>query len=491
MRQIIAQQLQLGQISIEDIELDYQSRDDIPQILAGLQELYCNPARREALFACLAKLIPADVDAHNGRPGMLLWNVWVLGNMRLNLDCDYDRVMELANEHRTLRRMLGHDSPFDVNYQYRLQTIKDNVLLITREVADEINQIVVKAGHEVLGKTGVPLNTSCDSFAVKTNVHYPTDTNVLLDAMRKVIVACGKAAKRFGLPDWRQHDYNYRSLKNLYLKAVRLKHSTSQDEAKKAAQQEKIIQAVQALLERAEFYLARAEQTLDALITLSGSEDLRNTVDYFCFHARYQINLTRRRVIDGEVIPHADKIFSLFQPHTEWISKGKAGVPVELGIRTAVMKDQFGFLLHHKLMIKQTDEKVAVEMVEETRKRFPNVRMCSFDKGFWSPDNRKDLSEILEKVVMRKKGKLSKQDREIESDPEFIQACKQHSAVESAINALQVHGLDMCPDHGIEAFERYIALAVVSRNIQKLGAIILQQKRRAAKKLAQRQKLAA
>jgi len=491
MRQIIAQQLQLGQISIKDIEFDLQSRDDIPQILAGLQELYCDPAKREALFACLKKLIPKDVDAHNGRPGMTLWNIWVLGSIRLNLGCNYDRVMELANEHCTVRRMLGHDSSFDANYRYRLQTIKDNLSLITREVSDEINQIVVKAGHEALGKGDVALNTSCDSFVAKTNVHYPTDINLLLDAMRKIINACGKAAKSFDLPDWRQHDYNYRSLKNLYLKTTRLKHSSSKDETKKVAQQEKIMQAHQALIERAELYLARAEQTLDALITLSGSEDLRSTIDYFCFHARYQIKLTRRRVIDGEVIPHSDKIFSLFQPHTEWISKGKAGVPVELGQRVAVMKDQFGFLLHHKVMIKETDEKVAVEMVEETIKRFPRVRMCSFDKGFWSVDNRKDLSEILDKVVMQKKGKLSQKDREIEADPEFIQARKQHSAVESAINALQVHGLDMCPDHGVEAFERYVALSIVSRNIQKLGAIILEQKRRTIKKLARRQKAAA
>ncbi|MCU7903173.1 MAG: ISNCY family transposase, partial [Candidatus Thiodiazotropha sp. (ex Lucinoma aequizonata)] len=53
---------------------------------------------------------------------------------------------------------------------------------------------------------------------------------------------------------------------------------------------------------------------------------------------------------------------------------------------------------------------------------------------------------------------------------------KEHSAVESAINALEHHGLDKCPDQGIDGFKRYIALAVVARNIQRLGAVLRQQK---------------
>ncbi len=76
---------------------------------------------------------------------------------------------------------------------------------------------------------------------------------------------------------------------------------------------------------------------------------------------------------------------------------------------------------------------------------------------------------------MPKKGKLSQTQRERESDPEFLHLRRQHSAVESAINALEVHGLDRCLDHGLDGFERYVALAVVARNIQRLGALLRQQ----------------
>jgi len=63
----------------------------------------------------------------------------------------------------------------------------------------------------------------------------------------------------------------------------------------------------------------------------------------------------------------------------------------------------------------------------------------------------------------------------LEHAPEFVALRHQHSAVESAINALEVHGLDRCLDHGIDGFKRYVALAVVARNIQRLGALLRQQ----------------
>ncbi len=197
----------------------------------------------------------------------------------------------------------------------------------------------------------------------------------------------------------------------------------------------------------------------------------------FSQHAQRQIDQIKRRVIDGETIPHNEKVFSLFQPHTEWISKGKAGVPLELGMRVCIMEDTHGFILHHRVMQQETDDKVALEMVNATQAIFPGFNACSFDKGFHSQDNQHPLKEKLEQVVLPKKGKRSKVDQAREYADDFVQAKQKHSAVESAINALQVHGLDKCPDHGIDGFERYTALTVLSRNIQVIGCIIRSQAR--------------
>lgn len=73
---------------------------------------------------------------------------------------------------------------------------------------------------------------------------------------------------------------------------------------------------------------------------------------------------------------------------------------------------------------------------------------------------------------------LSVTRQAVEADPDFIRLRRRHSAVESAINALESHGLDRCPDHGLDGFKRYVALAVVARNIQRLGAILQEQARR-------------
>ena len=181
----------------------------------------------------------------------------------------------------------------------------------------------------------------------------------------------------------------------------------------------------------------------------------------------------------GETIPHAEKAFSLFERHTEWIGNGKAGVPVELGLRVAVVEDQYGFILHHRVMQKTTDDRIAVPLMTETLTRFPVVASASFDKGFHSPSNQTELAELIARVVMPKKGKLSLVQRAREQDSEFVARRHRHSAVESAINALEVHGLDRCPDHGSDGFQRYVALAVVARNIQQLVALLRRQEARA------------
>ena len=144
MRNVSNPQLQLGELDIAAINIDSRSRDDIPQLLRGLQHLYTDETLRAELFHVLEKMIPQETSTEHGRPGMRLWNILVLGTLRLNLNCDYDRLLELANQHKTIRQMLGHGL-VDDDETYSLQTIRDNVQKFTPEVLDEINQIVLRA----------------------------------------------------------------------------------------------------------------------------------------------------------------------------------------------------------------------------------------------------------------------------------------------------------------------------------------------------------
>jgi len=115
----------------------------------------------ERVFVILEEVIPEGLhgkaDAHTGRPGMEQWKILVLGTVRLGLNIDYDRVHELANEHKTLRQMLGHSGwTQEERDRYQLQTIKDNLRLFTPEILDRINQEVVTAGHQLVKKVPTP-----------------------------------------------------------------------------------------------------------------------------------------------------------------------------------------------------------------------------------------------------------------------------------------------------------------------------------------------
>ena len=481
MRQVINPQLQFGEVDIGAIVLDPKSRDDIPQLLRGLQHIYTTPELRARVFAILEEIVPAGVngqaDTHTGRPGMEQWKILVLGVLRLGLNADYDRIHELANEHKSIRQMLGHSGWADGEEdRYGLQTIKDNLRLFTPEILERINQEVVSAGHTLVKKSPeAALHVRADSFVVETDVHYPTDLNLLWDALRILIRLIAGLCEELGILGWRQSAYQLRQLKKLYRQVQRLKHSTSQDPGKRAAKQEAVRQAHRAYLEAAEALLARVRATRVHLVVCAVPEAILAEIDLYVGDAERQIDQIRRRVLLGQTIPHGEKLFSIFQRHTEWIVKGKAGVPVELGLRVAVVEDQHGFILTHQVMEQTTDDQVAVALLEQAQARFPDIASASFDKGFHSPANQTALAALIPQVVMPKKGKLSEAQREREAAPDFGRLRRQHAAVESAINALEVHGLDRCLDHGLDGFKRYVALAVVARNIQRLGALLRQQ----------------
>ena len=311
---------------------------------------------------------------------------------------------------------------------------------------------------------------------VETNVHFPTDINLLFDALRKILTLIMAICGEMHFSEWRQGKHHIRKIKKLFRAAQQVKHAATKDPVKKAKRKELIIQAHQTYIDMAQVYIDRVRQTLlnfdsaDIMMWLRISQ-----IQDYIQHAERQIDQIRRRVVEGEAIPHADKVFSLFEPHTEWISKGKAGVPVELGLKVCIVKDQFQFILHHQVMQKATDDQIAVSIIKEVQQRFASFLECSFDKGFHSPANQKELGVILDHCVLPKKGKLSAIRKEIENSEEFKRTRRKHSAVESSINALENHGLDRCPDHGIHGFKRYVAMAVVARNIEILGQMLLQE----------------
>jgi len=489
MRKTYDSQLKFGQIDIADIMIDLNDRDELPQLLIGLKAIKMNTDVRDAIFKILLESFGKQADLNNGRPGMDIWKILVLGVVRLICNWDFDKLRNIVNNHLTLRLMLGHLK--DDWSDYPLQTLKDNISKFTPDVLDKINQVIVNYGHTVFKKSDIPLklNASADSFVVETNVHFPTDISLLWDANRCAVISSMKLGRDLGLSDWRQGAHQLRKLKQSLRDVSNLKHSTSKDESVKQKKQIQIQEAYQVSLDIAIDQVNNIRATLDSIKELDTLTQLRiDAIKEYLVHSDRQIDQIRRRAIQDEKIPHNEKVFSIFEPHTEWISKGKAGVPVELGVKVCIVKDQNGLILHHRIMENETDNQIAVDIITETKKNFPALSTCSFDKGFHSPDNQTKLAAILDRVVLPRKGKLSTETAAIEKGPEFVQLRRKHSAVESAINALENHGLDRCPDHGIAGFKRYVGLAVLARNIQIIGRAIQVKKLQELEKAEKRKK---
>lgn len=298
----------------------------------------------------------------------------------------------------------------------------------------------------------------------------------MFDALRCGLNQAHKYSKKHGVKGLRQAKYLIKKLKSFYQKAQKSNRFKGQSGAdKKKTAYQNYTSACESIL----------NTLIDALNLLKKSTcDIQylKKIENYILYAKTFINQVKRRVLNGETIPKHEKIFSIFQPHTEMISKGKAGVPFELGIKVCILEDSEGFILHHHVMQNMEDVEIATFMVKETQKNFPNLRICSFDKGFHSPTNQEELQNLLNLSISPRKGKLSVAAKKAQSSPNFVTYRKAHSAVESAINGLEQNGLDRCTDHGIDGFQRCVALGVLSRNLDKIGAILIEKERKKMKR---------
>ena len=190
---------------------------------------------------------------------------------------------------------------------------------------------------------------------------------------------------------------------------------------------------------------ACVEELQSSEVTLSITESLRlKTALYFHDHLIGHIDLVERRLLKGERIGHEAKVFSLFEPHTELIRKGKSSPPVEFGRRLLVSTQQDGLILDYKIMGSGSETAEVVPLADRLLNSYgkDNLKSISFDKGFSSQENRELLELYIPEVVLPKKGRRSQADRQRESAPPWRKRKNAHSAVESNINSLEHHGLD-------------------------------------------------
>jgi hypothetical protein len=218
MRQRFEQQLKIGQRSIEDTHIDPKSKYALMELLAALKELYCNKSYNERLFRILEDHF-SKTNTKRGRPGMDLWTIFVLAQVRLCKNTSYEALHDYSNNHKTLRQLIGVEYDFGYDApEFSYNTIYDNVSMLSDETIEKINTLIVEFGHHEVfkKKETTALQLKSDSFVVESNVHFPTDYNLLWDCLRKILDLIPEISKRAtDLTGFRKLKQWYRELKNL------------------------------------------------------------------------------------------------------------------------------------------------------------------------------------------------------------------------------------------------------------------------------------
>jgi hypothetical protein len=476
MRQRYSPQPDLQVLPIEKIQLPTRSRDELPPILAGLQWIWMHPTLKAEIFALLEGALLAGKQA-TGRPGMDLWQILVLGIVRLGLDADWDRLEDLANHHTLIRQMLGVAAvPWGADAKvFAHQTLRDNVALLDAALLQQINARVAAAGREVFAKKGgapaVALELKTDTYVLETDVHFPTDLNLLWDAGRKCVDLIEQYRDQFGyaLPGWRKaKDWRRR------LKAC--ERVSSKAVYGGGAQKEKRVKAaVREYVSVGHELCAKVSQSLIGLCDQAVEGAHWEALAYFQGMLAKHLDLVERRVLQEEKISAAEKIFSLFEPHTEWIQKGKQRPNVELGHRLLITTDQHQLIQDYDVPVGGADVDQSVPVADRLLGRYGagQIASLSFDKGFTRAEDRELLSLYVPTVVMPKRGKKNAVETARESEKKFVALRRQHSAVESDIHSLEHHGLNRCLDVGLAGYVRYVGLGVLSYNLHVIGRELL------------------
>jgi len=456
MRNRFEQQLTIGILPIEKAEIPLKIRTPLMELLASLLKIYQTPEYSSQIFNVLEKHLQLG-KKKTGRKGMNLWQIFVLGQVRLCENLSYIHLHSYANTHIPLRELLGvgADNGGFTRIEFEYQNIYDNISVLRDELLLELNEIIITFGHNEVfkKKEKEALRLKSDSFVVESNVHFPTDYNLLWDSIRKCLTSLNHLTDKYkDIKGWRKLSNWKREIKGLMRELGRASSSGGKNKAPR------VKNSATKYLNKAKAFLSKLKKTLpelpiDDLYDLSEILIIEHFIEMIIKH----IDLVERRILKGEKIPHSEKLFSVFETYTEWITKGKLRPNVELGKKLNITTDQYNLIIDYQIMNNEQDRDIVLEIADRVLNKY-KVDVWSFE---------------VETVVMPKLGKRNKEEQEEEQSRKFKKNKNIHSSVESNINELEHRGLDRCPDRGEHHYKSYIAMGICAYNLKKIGKKIL------------------
>lgn len=308
MRQPFDPQWSLGQTPIDQIRLNGRSRFELIAILAGLQHLEADVALRNQILEAVASDVLGSRSSRRGRGGMSFWQILVLAVIRQGCNYDYAALEHAANHDELVRQFM--QLGMLTRPQFAEKTIHENISRLKPETLESIVYQVAQQGHQLVPDAVEQVRG--DSFVVQTNIHYPTDSNLLVDGIRKLTILSRQLADEVGQRGWRQSRQLHKKAKRLDRKIGRLARSRCKDrDVQLRDVYRQLIELARTITDRAlDLYVATAGYKLNPLIAVQRDEILVFTVK-----TDYVASLAQRRVIQGESIGHDEKI-SVCLKHT-------------------------------------------------------------------------------------------------------------------------------------------------------------------------------
>lgn len=298
-----------------------------------------------------------------------------------------------------------------------------------------------------------------DTTVVETNIHYPTDSSLLWDSFRTVarlVRAVQKELPQLGL----NHRFHDKKIKKLATYIARNASSKSKKTKRK------VNQSYATLIERVRWILGVGRQVEDCLDRAGYSAEALS--HYLPLVARI-VDQADRRVLKGETVPPDEKLYSLFEEHTELIVRGKAGKPIEFGHKILVAQTGEKFIHHYAVMEKKIEDKELLKPAVKVHKKlfgaYPDV--LSTDKGFYeSMQQIEGLEEKIAVVSIAKKGRRNQAEYERETSDAFIDGQRFRAGSEGSISVLKrAFKLGKCFFKGFKNYAASVGFAVLCHNL--------------------------
>jgi transposase, IS5 family len=393
---------------------------------------------------------------------------------------DYRELRERIADGLTLRRF----TDFYCQPVPKHDAFHRAIIRLTPETLKAVNELLVQATVAIGLEDGKKLRV--DTTVVQTDIHHPTDNTLLWDVVRVVTRLVGQLAEAIQRPI--KGFCNRTRAARRRMQAIQ-RMTTTQRQHQQIGKYRELIAIAEEVVERARAAVVHTREVRgqDPLADLTIKE-LQKEIDRYCELGDRVIDQARRRVIDGEQVPNAEKIYSIFEPHTDLIKRGKVRTPLEFGHKVFLAESAQGLITQYEILKGNPSDEDHVEPSLKRHKETFGIapELYGSDRGFFSDRNVTSCEQSGVKVVCmpQRGGKKSLEREAYEKSPAFKKGQRFRAGIEGRISVLfRGRGMKRCPAEGHQRFELWVGAAVLANNLMTIASLLTRRssrRRRAA-----------